>query len=270
MNGHILSAAFIAAVAVASPAVTAQPPSTRDAAVGLVARIQRADYEGDRQALQRLHDELTALRSDDRRLAARLRYWEGFALWRRALNGFSQSAGPEDLQRDLEQAIVAFSEADARDPAFAEPRIAVLSCLGNLAYLRRGDAAAMKDVIGRMMPLTKEILAAAPESPRLYWVLGPQRWWTPVEQGGGQAAAFAAYEKGLQLARRQKSTTADPLEPSWGEPELLMNLAWSSLNQTMPDAAAAEAYAQQALRLVPNWRYLRDVLIPQIRKARER
>jgi hypothetical protein len=119
-----------------------------------------------------------------------------------------------------------------------------------------------------MMPLTKDILAAAPESPRLYWVLGPQRWWTPVEQGGGQAAAFAAYEKGLQLARRQKGTTADPLEPSWGEPELLMNLAWSSLNQTMPDAAAAQAYAQQALNLVPNWRYVRDVLMPQIRKAR--
>jgi hypothetical protein len=75
----------------------------------------------------------------------------------------------------------------------------------------------------------------------------------PVEKGGGQAAAFAAYEKGLHLARRQKGTTADPLEPSWGEPELLMNLAWSSLNQTMPDAAAADAYAQQALNLVPNW-----------------
>jgi hypothetical protein len=75
---------------------------------------------------------------------------------------------PVDLQRDREQAIVEFSEAEARDPAFVEPRIGVLSCLGNLAYRRRGDAAAMKDVIGRMMPLTKEILAAAPESPRLY------------------------------------------------------------------------------------------------------
>ena len=48
--------------------------------------------------------------------------------------------------------------------------------------------------------------------------------------------------------------------------ELLMTLAWANLNRTPPDRAAAERHATAALALVPHWRYLRDILIPQIRK----
>jgi hypothetical protein len=46
---------------------------------------------------------------------------------------------------------------------------------------------------------------------------------------------------------------------------LLMNLAWSHLNRVTRDIAAAESNARAALTLVPNWHYLRDVLLPQIR-----
>ncbi len=43
-----------------------------------------------------------------------------------------------------------------------------------------------------------------------------------------------------------------------------MSLAWSNLNQTTPDLNAAEQYAQAALKLVPYWHYVRDILMPQI------
>ena len=46
-----------------------------------------------------------------------------------------------------------------------------------------------------------------------------------------------------------------------------MSLAWSSLNQARPDAGVAETYAREALRLVPNWRYVRGVLLPQIERS---
>jgi len=39
------------------------------------------------------------------------------------------------------------------------------------------------------------------------------------------------------------------------------------LNEKTPDLAAADRYAQQALVLVPYWHYVRDLLVPQIRKA---
>jgi hypothetical protein len=46
-----------------------------------------------------------------------------------------------------------------------------------------------------------------------------------------------------------------------------MSLAWSNLNRTTPDLKAAEQHAQDALKLVPYWHYVRDILMPQIRTA---
>jgi hypothetical protein len=71
----------------------------------------------------------------------------------------------------------------------------------------------------------------------------------------------------LEAVRNQKGNASDPLEPSWGEPELLMSLAWSNLNRTTPDLNAAEQDAQAALKIVPYWHYVRDILMPQIRAA---
>ena len=68
----------------------AEAPSSPDQRrVALVQAIQRADYQGDRPALSRLHQELSAL-PEDSATAARQRYWEGFALWRRAINGANE------------------------------------------------------------------------------------------------------------------------------------------------------------------------------------
>src|ERR1700716_2185775 len=75
-----------------------------DSIIRIVTQIQRADYEGDRAALKRLHDELTPI-PEDNRLAARVLYWRGFALWRRAINGFNESPTPTDLEGDLTQAV---------------------------------------------------------------------------------------------------------------------------------------------------------------------
>jgi hypothetical protein len=47
-----------------------------------------------------------------------------------------------------------------------------------------------------------------------------------------------------------------------------MSLAWSHLNRATPDPRAAEDYATRALAIVPHWRYVRDILLPQIRRVR--
>src|SRR5580658_9384445 len=99
---------------------------------------------------------------------------------------------------------------------------------------------------------------------RVLWVLGPIRWSSPPDRGGGQDKAFENYNRGLEAIRIQKRDASDPLEPSWGEPELLMSLAWSNLNRTTPDLNAAEQDAQAALKIVPYWHYVRDILMPQI------
>ena len=125
----------------------------------------------------------------------------------------------------------------------------------------------LREILTPASLLVKDAEATAPDNPRLLWVLGPNLWNTPPERGGGQDKAIATYEKGLDAIRAQKGTTNDPLDPTWGEPELLMSLAGSNLNRTTPDLKAAEQYAQAALKLVPYWHYVRDTLMPQIRAA---
>jgi hypothetical protein len=154
-----------------------------------------------------------------------------------------------------------------------DAKVGAIWCLQTLTFLNRTDQARVQELVPRFVQLLKEGLAAAPDNPRLLWVQGGSQWWTPPDMPAAQvkerhAAALATYRKGLELARKQKGRTLGPLEPAWGEPELLMSLAWSSLNETPPDVRAAEQYASDALALVPYWHYVRDILMPQIRRAK--
>jgi len=238
----------------------------RDSLIALVAQIQRADYEGDRSALKRLHEQLEPFLRN-KQLVARVKYWQAFALWRRALNGFNESVDSRELQSDLERALNDFDASSTADPKFADAKIGAGSCLSNLMFLNRDDATRMKELIARASDVLKQARTEAPDNPRLYWVLGPNLWYAPPERGGSQTGAIELYKKGLDLISNEKAHSTDPLEPSWGEPELLMNLAWSNLHKSMPDLSAAQSYARSALKLVPYWHYVRDILLPQINHA---
>lgn len=248
-------------------AVGAPEKLTRARLAKIVEQIRKADYEDDRAALKRLYDEL-APSANDGEVASRVRYWRGFALWRRAFNGFNDNAPRDEIDADMVQALAEFDASLARDPTFVDAKIGAISCLSNLMFLHRAEPAHAKELRVRAQGLSDEALAAAPENPRLLWVVGANRFWAPRDRGGSQDKAIETYQMGLAAARRLKPS-ADPLEPSWGEPELLMNLAWTKLNATNRDVAAAEKYAREALALVPSWHYLRDILLPQIAAAKD-
>jgi hypothetical protein len=264
----LLLALAASASAQTQPAPTPSSAPSRDSAIRIVEQIKRADYEGDRPALKRLHAELSPA-SDNKTLASRQLYWRGFALWRRAINGINETPTPKDLEEDLNAAISDFNDSLAQDPAFVESKIAAGSCYGYLVYLNMKDPARMQELIQHSSPLLKEAMAADPDNPRLLWVLGPIRWSSPPERGGGQDKAFELYDRGL-AAIRKSPAPSDPLEPSWGEPELLMNRAWSNLHRATPDLKAAQADSGAALALVPYWHYVRDILMPQIQDAQSK
>jgi hypothetical protein len=248
------------------------PPAqqTRQTVTRMVTQIQRADYEGDRAALKRLHAELAQF-VDNRELASRVLYWRGFARWRRALNGFSAAADQNDIDEDLTQCVTDFREAWTRDPAFVDAKIGAASCLVNHAALTlQSNRARGGELFAQATAILNEALIVAPANPRLLWVQGANQWYAPPERGGGQEVALATYNRGLDLARRQKRPVDDLLDPTWGEAELLMNLAFANVNRATPDLAAAERYAESALALVPYWHYVRDILLPQIRRAKAR
>jgi hypothetical protein len=252
--------------------------AARTSIIKIVTQIQRADYEGDRPALKRLYAELKPFVDDavlntdaNKALISRVDYWRGFALWRRAINGFNETVDAEEQKRDLNGAEVEFAASTAKDPNFVDAKVGAGSCLTFLAYgFGEKDPARIKDLSTQGTILLKEARAAAPDNPRLLWVVGSNLWYVPVERGGGQEAAMKTYDQGLAYIRAHKSDATDPLDPTWGEPELLMNLAWSNQHRTTPDLAAAERDARAALALVPYWHYLRDILMPQILAAEKK
>ena len=262
--------AILLASATMAPAAPALD-SSREQVVKIVTQIQRADYEGDRAALNDLYEQLVPF-VDEPELASRVRYWRGFAKWRRSINGFNETPTPKDLAEDLTEGESEFDAAIQRDPSFVDAKVGAVSCLLTRVFLKgsfsnQKDLQRLKEILAPASQLLKEAKAEAPENPRLLWIVGPNEWNIPPERGGGQDKALATYQKGLDAIRERKGSSSDPLDPTWGEPELLMSLAWSNLNRTKPDLKAAELYAQAALKLVPYWHYVRDILMPQIRDA---
>ena len=108
MNTKLLTALIFVALsfAAATPADDA-----REQTVRIVAQIKRADYEGDRTAMQRGYDELEPF-MQNRKLASRIRYWRGFAQWRRAINGFNETIDPKELAQNLNTALDEFKSRD--------------------------------------------------------------------------------------------------------------------------------------------------------------
>jgi hypothetical protein len=148
-----------------------------------------------------------------------------------------------------------------------DAKVGTISCLGYLAFMNRKDQARAKELVGQIMPLLKQADEMAPDNPRLIWVHGPILWNTPPERGGGQDKAIANYQRGLEICSKVK-TSDDPLEPSWGKPELMMSLAYSYLNTNPGDLNSAQRYAREALEIIPYWHYVRDILLPQIVAAK--
>ena len=85
----------------------------------------------------------------------------------------------------------------------------------------------------------------------------------PESQGGSIPRAIEVYRRMLEAADRRGVNPGSPL-PDWGKPEALMSLAYAHTRQAPPDLRAALAEANAALKLEPDWSYVRDSLIPQI------
>jgi hypothetical protein len=264
-NRAVAAALLAMFVALCVIATTLAGDTTKQVA-SIAAQIQRADYAGDQTAMQKGYDDLKPF-LEEKELASRIRYWRGFAQWRRAINGFNDSVDPRELQQDLKTALDEFKVAMEQDPKFVDAKIATISCLGYLAFMNRKDQSRAKEWVGQIMLLVKQADEMAPDNPRLIWVHGPILWNTPPERGGGQAKAIANYQRGIEVSSKIKASD-DPLEPSWGKPELMMSLAYSYANQSTPDLEAAEANARAALEIVPYWHYVRDILLPQILAAK--
>ncbi len=230
----------------------------------LSAAVLAADYRGDRPRLEQLDAELSRL--DAGPLNDYRDYWRGFALWRRAMNGFNETPTPDDLGADLEKAVARFRASLAAQPEWIEARLAMVGCWGNLIYLAGKDEGRRKAILEEALPTFRWLMENAGDNPRALWIKGGMEMNAPPPTGGDFARAAATARQGVACAWREAQWDAGTPAwvPTWGGPENLMNLAYWYSHGPKPDRALALAYAEGALTAVPQWHYVRDILLPQI------
>src|SRR6266404_3746312 len=128
--------------------------NSHDKAAQIVAAIQRADYEGYRAGMQRGYDALQSF-IEDVDLASRVRYWRGFAQWRRAINGFNDAIDPKELAQNLTTAIDEFKAVLEKDPKFVDAKVGIIYSLGFLLFAQRPDESGKKQIIDQIRTLAK-------------------------------------------------------------------------------------------------------------------
>ena len=230
----------------------------------LVGEVRSADYRGDRAALARLDSILGEL--DGGAPADYREYWRGFARWRRAINAFNETPMPADVSEDLEKAVAHFRASLERRPDWIEAKLALVGCWGSLAFLARDDAEKKKAFLAELIPAVRWLEANGSDNPRALWILGGMQFSAPPPYGGDLVKAAATMRRGIELSWRESRSRAPAPAwvPAWGGPENLMNLAYMYSHVGTPDRAAALAYAEGAVTAVPEWHYVRDILLPQI------
>jgi hypothetical protein len=231
-------------------------------------QIMSADYRADLAELQRLREQIEPLR-DDARLGYLAHYWTGFASWRVAINGASKGMHPEDLKANLEKAAADFDASVRLRDDFADSYAAAASINGWLIAFLPKDADTMRRQITKSDSMLVRAKELAPHNPRVLWVEGGNFLFRPPQYGGDQARAIQIYKEAI-VAADAAGMTRSPL-PDWGKPEAFMALAYAQLNnKDRPDLEAAMQNAQAALRLQPEWSYVKDILVPQIEAARRK
>ncbi len=224
-----------------------------------------ADYEGDRAALDRLYAETDAFLGD-KSLESRARYWKGYTKWRRAMNGANETPTPGDLAEDSVACANEMRRASEADVGFVDARVGEMACLGLSMFFdpKRGKDEA---IVNRLRALFADLKTTAAGQPRYVWAWGMAAFGAPPERGGGPDNVIRAYLQALDGMKHGAGQPSSPLDPSWGEPELNVNLAYSYFNKPDRDLALARTYVDEAVRLAPNWHYAKDILRSQIDAA---
>ncbi len=249
------------AVLVANGAAASGAASLSD----LVRQIRAADYQGARSDLQRLAGLLDAVK--DRESAAYRHYWRGFALWRRAINGFNETPMPPDLEGDLNAGLASFRAALAEKPDWIEARIGMVGCWSNLLFLAQSDATRTQAMLTDFIPVAREVREKGADNPRALWLAGGSLLGAPPPYGGDAAKAAATFRRGIEaaLAEARQTSVGEPVWiPRWGGAENLMSLAYLYSHSALANRELALAYAEGALVAAPDWHYVRDILWPQI------
>jgi hypothetical protein len=219
----------------------------------------RNDQAGLRSAIEMLQPLAEAQQED-----AYANYYLSWAYW--ALSA-SQVQG-NDTTSALESAILAVDHArlglSARD-SDPEFHTALANALIVVAVLDRSQ---FSKVSLELMTARRRALELGPDNPRTVLMDAGMIFNTPPEVGGGQEPGLARWQKALSMFEAESNaTTADTVAPRWGHALALGWLANLYLGMTPPQKDSARRAAESALRMRPDFWFVREQVLPRLRES---
>src|SRR6185295_3782344 len=94
-------------------------------------------------------------------------YWQGFARWRRAVNGFNETPTPSGRECDVRAASAHFAAALTDHPKLVDAQDPLAACIGLRMFLHKTVDDEMRAMLERVKALVAEAQALEPENPRL-------------------------------------------------------------------------------------------------------
>jgi len=176
------------------------------------------------------------------------------------MNGANHGMKSDELQTNLKSAAADFYVSIQLKDDFADGYAAASLVNGWLAVFVASDPVALRERIALSSALLARAHTLDPKNPRVLWSAGAVDLFSPK---GSIPRAIETYREMLEESGKRGVDPASPL-PDWGKPEALMSLAYAHLMQKPPDKDAAREEARAALKLQPEWSYVRDNLMKQI------
>ena len=129
------------------------------------------------------------------------------------------------------------------------------------------DRERFKELWAELAGVRKKALQLGPDNPRAVIMDAGIIYWAPPEQGGGRDKGIARWDEAARLFEAEAAlTSVDPLAPRWG---YALYYGWSAnlyLRMAPPQMDRARRAADAALAVRPDFWYVRERILPQLRE----
>ena len=221
-------------------------------------RVEKAVLANDLKPLLAIRKEIsTALDATSGKNNLELQYLLGYVNWRAGALMSGIEAHEDEREALLEEAQQTLEVLVEAQPKDAEAHALLASVLG----FRIGSSMFRGMRLGpRSSSLFDKALALQPDNPRVALLRGVRALYTPSMFGGGDDVAAAELDRAHMLFEKGSMSTW----PNWGRVDVF---AWrGQLAAKRGDHAGARALYERALVEVPNARWIKDTLLPALKK----
>ena len=221
-----------------------------------------ANYRNDQAGLESAIATLQTL-VDAAGVSAYAHYYLSWAYWALAASQVQEKDTPGALASGKQAVAHARSGLALRgdDPEFHTALVNGLVVVGFL------DGTQFKTVLPELTAARVKAIELGPRNPRVLMMDAGAIFNSPPEAGGSRERGLARWEEALRLFDAESNAAAaDPIAPSWGH---ALAYGWVSglyLRMTPPQTENARRAADTALRMRPDFWWVREQILPQLRE----